>query len=95
MAIAVAKEHAGRTGVVLDRTVLQRSPGDFILFSSGCTVFVRVRRIRTHISNPQEIARMFNGEIRAAPNGPGNSCCVPGDLGSLSLENVAVFPDIR
>ena len=73
MAIAVAKETACRRGVVLDRTVIQRSPGDFILFSAGCTVFVRVRRIRTHISNPQEIARMFYEEIqllRTVPETP-------------------------
>ena len=73
MAIAVAKETACRRGVVLDRTVIQRSPGDFILFSASCTVFVRVRRIRTHISNPQEIARMFYEEIqllRTVPETP-------------------------
>ena len=73
MAIAAAQETACRRGVVLDKTVIQRSPYDFILFIAGCTVFVRVKRIRTHISNPQEIARMFSEEIqqlRTVPKTP-------------------------
>jgi hypothetical protein len=64
IAIAGAQEIACRRGTVLDKTVIQRSPYDFILFIAGCTVFVRVKRIRTHISNPQEIARMFTEEIQ-------------------------------
>ena len=63
MAIAGAQEIARQRGVVLDKTVIQRSHYDFVLFIAGCTVFVRVKRIRTHISNPQEIARMFSEEI--------------------------------
>lgn len=95
MAIAGAQEIACRRGVVLDKTVIQRSPYDFILFIAGCTVFVRVKRIRTHISNPQEIARMFCEEIQQLRTVLKNSRCIPGDLGSLPLENVAVFPNIR
>jgi len=63
MAIRGAQEIASRRGVVLDTPVLQRSRYDFILFTAGCTVFVRVRRIRSHVSNPQEIARMFIEDI--------------------------------
>jgi hypothetical protein len=73
MAIAAAQEIAGRRGVVLDKTAVQRSHYDFILFIAGCTVLVRVKRIRTHISNPQEIARMFTEEIqqlRTVPKTP-------------------------
>jgi hypothetical protein len=72
-AIAAAQEIAGRRGVVLDKTAIQRSHYDFILFIAGCTVFVRVRRIRTHISNPQEIERLFCEDIqqlRMVPNTP-------------------------
>src|SRR5665647_1147340 len=36
----------------------------------------------------------FHRRDTAAPHSPENSRCIPGDLGSLSLENVAVFPDI-
>ena len=64
MAIAGAQEIACRRGVVLDTTAIQRSHYNFILFIAGCTVFIRVRRIRTHISNPQEIARIFTEEIQ-------------------------------
>jgi hypothetical protein len=73
MAIAAAQEIAKQRGVVLDKTTLQRSNYNFILFNAGCTVFVRVKRIRTHISNPQEIARMFCEEIqqlRSVPETP-------------------------
>jgi len=71
MAIRGAQEIACRRGVVLDKPVLQRSHYDLILFTAGCTVFIRVKRIRTHISNPQEIARTFSEEIlqlRRIPN---------------------------
>ena len=64
MAIHGAQEIACRRGAVLDKPVLQRSHYDFIVFTAGVTVFVRVKRIRTHISSPQEIARMFSEEIR-------------------------------
>jgi hypothetical protein len=73
MAIAGAQEIACRRGTVLDNPALQRSHYNFVLFTTGCTVFVRVRRIRTHISNPQEIARMFREEIqqlRTVPDTP-------------------------
>jgi hypothetical protein len=63
MAIRGAQEIASRRGVVLDKIIMQRSHYDFILFTASCTVFVRVKRIRTHISNPQEIAMMFWEEI--------------------------------
>jgi hypothetical protein len=71
IAIRGAQEIAGLRGVVLDKTVLQRSHYDFILFTAGLTVFVRVKRIRSHISSPQDIAMMFRDEIlqlRRIPN---------------------------
>ena len=73
MAIAGAQEIARQRGIVLDKIALQRSHYDFVLFTASCTVFVRVKRIRTHISNPQEIARMFCEEIqqlRTVPKTP-------------------------
>ena len=63
MAIRGAQEIACRRGVVLDNPVMKGSHYDFILFTTGCTVFVRVKRIRTHISNPEEIAMMFREEV--------------------------------
>jgi hypothetical protein len=73
MAIAAAQEIADRRGTVLDTPALQRSHHNFILFITGCTVFVKVKRIRTHISNPHEIERMFTEEIqqlRTVPDTP-------------------------
>jgi hypothetical protein len=73
MAIAAAQEIARQRGVVLDKSALQRSHYNFVLFIAGCTVFVRVKRIRTHISDPQEITRMFKEEIqqlRTVPETP-------------------------
>jgi len=64
MAIAGAQEIAKQRGVVLDKTAIQQSQYNFALFTTGCTIFVRVRRIRTHISNPQEIARIFSEEVQ-------------------------------
>jgi len=63
MAIRGAQEIACRRGVVLDKTVIQRSHYDFVLFTASCTSFVRVKRIRSHVSSPQEIAMMFWEEI--------------------------------
>lgn len=59
----VAEEIAGQRGVVLDAAGVQATSYDFILFCSSCSVFVRVKRIRMHISNPLDIARMFREEI--------------------------------
>jgi hypothetical protein len=73
MAIARAQEIAKQRGAVLDKTAIQQSHYNFILFTVSCTVFVRVRRIRTHIINPQEIARMFTEEVqqlRTVPETP-------------------------
>jgi len=63
MAIRGAHEIACRRGVVQDTATIKASHYDFVLFTTGCTVFVRVKRIRTHISTPHEIATMFWEEI--------------------------------
>ncbi len=63
MAIRDAQEIASRRGVVLDKPALKASHYDFILLTSASTIFVRIKRIRTHVSNPQEIAMMFWEEV--------------------------------
>lgn len=63
MAIGLAHEIARQRGVVLDKAFKQKSHYDFILFTTCFTVFVRVKRIRAHLSNPQDIAMMFSEEI--------------------------------
>ena len=64
MAIRGAQEIACRRGAVLEKPVLQRSHYDFILFTASCTVFVRIKRIRTHVSNPLDIAMMFREDVQ-------------------------------
>ena len=63
MATHGAQEIAHQRGLVLDKAGMLASHYDFIIFKESCTVFVRVKRIRAHISNPQEIARLFNEVI--------------------------------
>jgi hypothetical protein len=58
-----ALEIAHQRGAVVDKAGVLGSHYDFIVFEKRCTVFVRVKRCRSHISNPQEIARLFNEEI--------------------------------
>jgi hypothetical protein len=66
MAIRGAQEiaHQREVGIVLDKAGMLASHYDFVIFGENCTVCVRVKRIRAHISTPQEIARLFNEEIR-------------------------------
>ena len=73
MAIRGAQEIASRRGVVLDKPVLKASHYDFILLTPASTIFVRIKRIRTHVSSPQEIAMLFWEEvlqIRKIPKTP-------------------------
>jgi hypothetical protein len=63
VALRRAQEIACQRGVVLDAAVIQGSSYDFILFCSFCSVFVRVKRIRAHISDPTDIAFQFKEEI--------------------------------
>jgi hypothetical protein len=73
MAIRGAQEIASRRGVVLDKPVLKASHYDFILLTPASTIFVRIKRIRTHVSSPQEIAMLFwEGvlQIRKIPKTP-------------------------
>lgn len=72
-AIVAAQEFAALRGTVLDARELEESHFDFILFNSGCTVFVRVKRIRTHVTEPGEIEAMFREDViqvRRVPKTP-------------------------
>jgi|GEM_PF-1043551 len=62
-AIAAAQDVGAGRGTVLDAAGMQESHHDFTIFSPGCTVFVRVKRIRTHVADPQEIAGMFGEDV--------------------------------
>lgn len=72
-AIVAAQELAASRGTVLDAMVFEESHFDFILFNQGCTVFIRVKRIRTHVTEPGEIDAMFREDviqIRRVPKTP-------------------------
>ncbi|MCX6692319.1 MAG: hypothetical protein NTW33_09815 [Methanoregula sp.] len=59
--------------MVFDAAEVQKSHYDFIIFGPGCTEFVRVKRIRTHVTDPQEIAKIFGEDvlqIRRVPKTP-------------------------
>lgn len=89
-AIACAKEIAGRQGQIMsDRTLLQ-SRYSFILFRKDRTVFVRVKRIRTHVSEPREINLLFHMDVlqlRMLPETPVTSR----EIWTLSPWNVWQF----
>jgi len=73
LAIREAREIAARQGVVLDKAGILTSHYDFIIFRKSFTVFVRIKRIRTHISSPKDIELMFRDEIlqlRRVPETP-------------------------
>lgn len=50
-------------GIVLERDLFQRSRLGFILFCPSLTVFVAVRRTRTHLTGPEECAAEYRTEI--------------------------------
>ncbi|MCK9579163.1 MAG: hypothetical protein M0Q92_01785 [Methanoregula sp.] len=72
-AIGRAKKIAVMLGEVRDDRELGRSRYSFMLSRENCTVFVRVKRVRTHICDPQEIQRLFRQDIlqlRTIPKTP-------------------------
>lgn len=69
-AIAAAQEIAASRGTVLDLPELAETRQDFVLFRPDCTVFVRIKRIRTRITNPEEIGRMFRDDVLLSRNIP-------------------------
>jgi hypothetical protein len=62
-AIAAAQDTGAGRGIVLDAAAMKESHHDFTIFGTSCTVFVRVRRIRTHVIDPQEIAGMCGEDV--------------------------------
>lgn len=62
-AIAAAVKVAESRGEVMDMAEFTDSHLDFILFLTRCTVLVRVRRIRAHVTGPEEIDRLFHEDV--------------------------------
>ena len=63
-AIRQAIGQAATRGTVMDRDLFQRTRLGFILFCLNLTVFVRVRRSRSHILRPEDVAAEFALEVR-------------------------------
>lgn len=62
-AIRQAIKNAAGRGTVMDRDLLWESRLEFILFCAGLTVFVRVRRTRSHLMSPEDFAAEYRIDI--------------------------------
>ena len=62
-AIRQAIKNAAGRGTVMDRDLLRESWLEFILFCLGLTVFVRVRRCRSHLMSPEDCAAECKQDI--------------------------------
>ncbi len=63
-AIRQAIDHAAGRGTVMDRDLFQRARLGFIIFCMNLTVFVRVRRSRSHVLRPEDLAAEFPADVR-------------------------------
>ena len=62
-AISKAQDIAIKRGNIMSAEEVKESHHDFTIFGPRCTVYVRVKRIRTHVTNPQEIVELFNEDV--------------------------------
>lgn len=62
-AIRQAITNAAGRGAVMDQDLLKRSRLAFIIFCAALTVFVRVRRTRSHILRPEDCAKEYRLDI--------------------------------
>jgi hypothetical protein len=62
-AIRKAMTIAGGRGIVLERDHFQRSRLGFFLFCPALTVFVAIRRTRSHLTGAEDCAAEFRTEI--------------------------------
>ena len=69
-AIRQARRLASERGTVMDRDLFQRARLGFIIFCMSLTVFVRIRRSRSHILRPEDLAAAFPADVRLLRNIP-------------------------
>jgi hypothetical protein len=62
-AIQEAQQAAAGRGVVMDATGITGSLSDLVVFPPTVVVFVRVKRIRTHITDPKNVEEEFRQEV--------------------------------
>ena len=82
-------------GIVLDKTAMQTITLQFCPLHRWLHGICPGQADTYAYQQPAGDRKDVQRRDTAAPHGPENSRCIPGDLGSLSLENVAVFPGIR
>lgn len=63
-AINKAQDIAVGRGKVLGADEVRESHFDLTIFCPSITVYVRVKRIRSHVVDPQEIAEMFDEDVQ-------------------------------
>lgn len=89
-AIAKAMAVAAQQGPVMNNPALARSRYGFVIFRNDRTAFVRIKRIRAHVSDPKEILLLFRTDVlqlRMLPKTPVNSR----EIWTLSPWNVWQF----
>ena len=62
-AIREAQQAAAGRGVVMDATGITGSLSDLVVFPPTVVVFVRIKRIRTHITDPKKVEEDFRHEV--------------------------------
>lgn len=72
-AIGKGKKIAALQGEVMNNTAIARARYGFVLFRNDRTVFVRIKRVRAHVSDPAEILLLFRLDVfqlRTLPKTP-------------------------
>ena len=62
-AIRKAMKNAAARGKVIDRELLREARLQFILFCAGLTIFVLVRRTRSHLMTPEDCAAEYRLDL--------------------------------
>jgi len=62
-AIGKGKKIAALQGEVMNNTVLARARYGFVVFRNNRTVFVRIKRVRAHVTDPAEILLLFRTDV--------------------------------
>ncbi len=63
VAIRQAMKKAAERGKVMDRDLIREARLQFILFCASLTVFVLVRRTRSHLTSPEDCAAEYRMDI--------------------------------
>ena len=92
-AIRQAMKNATARGNVMDRDLIREARLQFILFCAGLTVFVLIRRTRSHLCEPGRLCCGIPAGYPAPPQGAAERCHRPRALAPHSMGDLAVLPD--